>query len=61
MLVITAIIIIIIILSSSYGQGHLAFAPGCDGTESEFPNKDWVLSTEYDLSCPSITLQAQGE
>lgn len=51
--------IIIVILPCSYGQGHLAFASDCDRTESELPNKGWVLSKEYGL-CPSVTLQAQG-
>lgn len=56
---ITMMMIIIVILPCSYGQGHLAFASDCDRTESELPNKGWVLSTEYGL-CPSVTLQAQG-
>ena len=60
MLIIT-LIIIVVILPSSYGQGHLAFASGCDGTESELPDKDGVLNTEYGLSYPSITFQAPGE
>lgn len=31
--------------------GALIFASGCDGTESELPNKDWVPSTVYGPSC----------
>lgn len=26
---------------------HLAIAAGCDGTESELPNKDWLLSSGW--------------
>lgn len=30
------------------------------GQKVSFLSKNWVLRTEYGLSCPSITLQAEG-
>lgn len=63
MLVLTvtiSIVVVMVTLPRSYGQGHLIFASGCDGTGRELPNEDWVPSAVQGPSCHSVTWQVQG-